>query len=1073
MLRNLKVGTKLVAILVAPLLVLGVLAGIGVAERLEARGRADDVTRLTEASGAVYQVIHAIQLEEIVTAIYLADPSQQNLQTVTNVRVNTDEAILTVNESFAAITDVSLSSEFDAAYEGAGQALAVLQGELRPDVDASPGTLELLEVVEDFGALSRAISAASFIIGVDSGVSELASDFTNLAELTDAKQAAADALAIGAAVSSAGAGAVEGSTGGMALEPVDVANTLDADLRAAEDGKERFLDRAGTQLQFELESRWAAPDATAARASLESIRQSLDTGQPQEFTAAQVDQLVNQGQSWLVDVLEVSLRSNAEIAANAADVRDDATATVRLYLLGAAIGIIVAVLLAFLVARATTRPLRRLTVAANTLATEQLPGLVERLRSAGANDTRAFEATPIEIDSRDEIGQLAAAINSIQATTIDVAEEQSSLLRKGISDIFVNLARRNQTLLDRQIEFIDELEANEEDPDQLDNLFRLDHLATRMRRNAESLLVLAGAEPTRRRSRPVPLADVVRVAVGEVEDFARIKLVALDDVLVSGGAAVDLAHLLSELMENATQFSPPETTVEVIGHRTKDQGYVISVSDQGIGMSLEQLADANHLLANPPLVGLALSRSLGFTVIGRLAARFGISVRLTTSPAGGVTALVAVPPSLMSESEGGAVGQGEPAAAGRLPADAAAAALPAGAPDAAQAENDAMDEAIASLLAEQGPGAAPPATPTNGLPTRGGVTTPTAPTGPQGFDAGPADLPTRRGAPADEAEPSVPEWVARQPQYDEPIPDQPFREQLPTRGAAPAEDEREMYAPPAAEARHAEPQYADGGQAFTYSDVDEGWSEDDGYEDYDEYQDDYAEEGYVDDGRDGYVDDGRDGYTDDRRYDDGAYVDDRRYDDGGYADDVRADDGGGAPAGHAPWDRQPLPARGDAPWDRPAEPLADEPRWEPDSSPPPWDPEPATAYRDEPQPRPPAHDGDGAYRDRQPQAYGHDGDLPAREQVPEPASVGATSAPGGEPNSLTAAGLVRRAPKRQVRGSDDAPAGPLARDRVGPSQRSPEEVRRMLSRYRTGLHRGRTETPPGDLGRSSNSEDSA
>ena len=231
--------------------------------------------------------------------------------------------------------------------------------------------------------------------------------------------------------------------------------------------------------------------------------------------------------------------------------------------------------------------------------------------------------------------------------TIEVAEEQGALLRKGIGDIFINLARRNQTLLDRQIEFIDQLEANEEDPDQLDNLFKLDHLATRMRRNAESLLVLAGAEPPRRRGRPVALADVVRVAIGEVEDFARISLLALDDVTVGGNVAVDLAHLLSELMENATHFSPPDTTVEIVGHRSED-GYTLSVSDQGIGMSADQLAEANTQLARPPLVGLALSRSLGFIVIGRLASRFGVAVKLTSSPSGGVTALVTLPPELVT-----------------------------------------------------------------------------------------------------------------------------------------------------------------------------------------------------------------------------------------------------------------------------------------------------------------------------------------------------------------------------------------------------------------------------------------
>jgi anti-sigma regulatory factor (Ser/Thr protein kinase) len=169
-----------------------------------------------------------------------------------------------------------------------------------------------------------------------------------------------------------------------------------------------------------------------------------------------------------------------------------------------------------------------------------------------------------------------------------------------------------------------------------------------MRRNAESLLVLAGAEPPRRRGRPVALADVVRVAIGEVEDFARIQLLALDEATVGGNVAVDLAHLLSELMENATHFSPPDTMVEIVGHRSDDGSYILSVSDQGIGMSADQLAEANVQLSRPPLVGLALSRSLGFIVIGRLAQRFDISVKLTASPSGGVTALVALPTDLVT-----------------------------------------------------------------------------------------------------------------------------------------------------------------------------------------------------------------------------------------------------------------------------------------------------------------------------------------------------------------------------------------------------------------------------------------
>jgi signal transduction histidine kinase len=340
--------------------------------------------------------------------------------------------------------------------------------------------------------------------------------------------------------------------------------------------------------------------------------------------------------------------------------RSDAKRASGLYVLFAGIVVLVALLLVYVMGRSVWLGLHKLTVAADRLSHEQLPRLVDSLKNPAEDDvgylTSSF--TDIDVAGSDEIGHLATAFNRIQGVAVEVATEQAQLLRKGIGDMFVNLARRNQGLLDRQIEFIDQLESAEEDPDQLENLFRLDHLATRMRRNAESLLVLAGAEPNRRRGKPVPLADVVRAAVGEVEDFARIDMLQFDEVLVASNAALDIAHLLSELMENAANFSPPDSRVEVVGHRTKAEGYVISVADHGIGMTAEQLAEANDLLARPPLVGLALSRSLGFIVIGRLAARFGIAVRLMPSPSGGTTAMVSLPPSLITDQPRSTSGPG-------------------------------------------------------------------------------------------------------------------------------------------------------------------------------------------------------------------------------------------------------------------------------------------------------------------------------------------------------------------------------------------------------------------------------
>jgi HAMP domain-containing protein/anti-sigma regulatory factor (Ser/Thr protein kinase) len=332
------------------------------------------------------------------------------------------------------------------------------------------------------------------------------------------------------------------------------------------------------------------------------------------------------------------------LSSRAATAESAAVQDLRTFLLVSVAAVLASIVMGLLLARSVSQPLRRLTRAAEKLAGEQLPALVNGLRNPGPEDERYLAATirPIEIQSHDEIGQLAKAFNTVQTVAVDVAAEQAALLRKGIGDIFVNLARRNQVLIDRQIEFLDELEASADDPDLLAHLYKLDHLATRMRRNAESLLVLAGVEPKRARSRPVPLVDVARAAIGEVEDYARVDIVRFDEIEVTGGAAVDLGHLLAELLENATHFSSPDTRVVLDGHQSRG-GYVITVTDQGVGMTDTQLAEINDLLSAPPAVGLALSRSLGFTVVARLASRYGIGVRVAVTERRGVEATVHVP----------------------------------------------------------------------------------------------------------------------------------------------------------------------------------------------------------------------------------------------------------------------------------------------------------------------------------------------------------------------------------------------------------------------------------------------
>jgi PAS domain S-box-containing protein len=238
-------------------------------------------------------------------------------------------------------------------------------------------------------------------------------------------------------------------------------------------------------------------------------------------------------------------------------------------------------------------------------------------------------------------------VNGLVLNIRDVTEQAA--LRKSIGDLLHNLARRSQGLVDRQLELIDELERSEVDPDRLHELFRMDHLATRMRRNVENLIVLSGVEQRRRWSESVPLRDVVEAAVAEVEEYSRVQVAGIHGLTLAGRAASDVAHLLAELVENATSFSSPTTMVEVSGGPTGN-GYVLEIEDHGIGMSDAELAEANRRLAEPLAADVAVSRMMGFHVVGRLAARHGIRVQLRHCWFGGIDALVLLPAVLLGSA---------------------------------------------------------------------------------------------------------------------------------------------------------------------------------------------------------------------------------------------------------------------------------------------------------------------------------------------------------------------------------------------------------------------------------------
>ncbi|EDY53890.2 LOW QUALITY PROTEIN: large secreted protein, partial [Streptomyces sviceus ATCC 29083] len=309
------------------------------------------------------------------------------------------------------------------------------------------------------------------------------------------------------------------------------------------------------------------------------------------------------------------------------------------------IALLFSLVLSVRVGRGLIRDLRQLRLEAHEASGVRLPSVMRRL-SVGEQVDIETEVPRLEYD-KNEMGEVGQALNTLQRAAVEAAVKQAEL-RAGVSEVFVNLARRSQVLLHKQLTLLDTMERRTEDTDELADLFRLDHLTTRMRRHAEGLVILSGAAPSRQWRKPVQLMDVVRAAVAEVEDYERIEVRRLPRVAVTGPAVADLTHLVAELLENATVFSPPHTAVQVLGERVAN-GFTLEIHDRGLGMAADALLDANLRLAETPEFELSDTDRLGLFVVSRLAQRQNVRVSLQPSPYGGTTAVVFIPDALLTD----------------------------------------------------------------------------------------------------------------------------------------------------------------------------------------------------------------------------------------------------------------------------------------------------------------------------------------------------------------------------------------------------------------------------------------
>jgi len=634
MLQNLQIRSKLAAILLVPLAAVIVLSSIGIGSGVNRAVKASRAQNVSEFAVGLTALVHELQKERGLAAGYVGGGKSTGYTELAAQWANVDRQVVEFAREARGLELSGYNPRLRQQLRKVVSELARLDAQ-RQDIDQNQditvaGTLNLYDaIIQDILDVNGEIA----IGGGNERLLRTASAFVALSRMKDAVDLQ---RAYMNAVFSAG------HFDGNQLRYQQFTRYVEA-----EDLSGRQFDSlASTSQRRLLASTVTGPSVQKARA----LRDVAIRGETSPMLGVAPDQW----SSVMGDKLNLLRRAEVKLSGDVVDAASDSRQSAQRQALIVGLGLLAVLLvtvgLSLAIARSMVRPLRQLRQVANEVADERLPRVVERLQEAPDLDRVALDqVSPVPVNSRDEIGQVASAFNAVHQVAVRVATEQAAL-RRSIGDMLLNLARRSQALLDRQLELIDRLEHDEADPEALESLFKLDQLATRMRRSAEDLIVLSGAETPRRWSQPVALVDVVRAVLAEVEDSQRVELLPIDDVGIAGHAVSDLVHALAEVIENAISFSPPGTKVQVAGQPVSN-GYVLEIEDRGLGMSDEELVEANQRLANPPTIDFALSRMMGLHVVGRLAQRYGIRVQLRHSWYGGVTALVLLPPTITIRSQ--------------------------------------------------------------------------------------------------------------------------------------------------------------------------------------------------------------------------------------------------------------------------------------------------------------------------------------------------------------------------------------------------------------------------------------
>ncbi|WP_202236418.1 sensor histidine kinase [Actinacidiphila reveromycinica] len=646
--RNWRMATRLNAILLIPVLVALVLGGFRVDSSVNTWRQADDAVHIADLVRAAATYSNALENERDTTVVPLLE-GHRDAQAVSSAYAATDAAARAFDDAAVGIPDGADLKRRMASFRSVEPQLPSLRK------SAYTGQLSGVQTEEWYVKIQHPLSELSNELGF--GTSNSASYGRTLYAISLAKAAESLTRAIGThilvekhpsaqelALQKTALGSYQ-YLEGIALEEYDGGGTTadQARLKAAQDAA---VKKGQAQVTAALNK--AKTDHTAYIVPPDLTRMVTDLTDP-AYTVARLRAEGVTPQSYLsASTLSFDAYRSVEThladqaAADSSHLASDAKRDVFINSAIVLVALILAFIVAALMARSMSRSMQRLRAAAFDVAETRLPAVVDQLSRTdpGRVDT---QVAPIPIHTRDEIGEVARAFDQVHREAVRLAAEQA-LLRGNVNAIFTNLSQRNQGLIQRQLSLITELENNEADPDQLENLFKMDHLATRMRRNGENLLVLAGEEPGRQWNQPVPLVDVLRAAASEVESYHRIELVGIPETDIHGSAVSDLVHLLAELLENATTFSSPQTKVRVTATRLPDGRMMIEIHDKGIGLTAEDFADINHKLADPPTVDVEIARRMGLFVVGRLSERHGIRVQLRPSgEQAGTTSLVMLP----------------------------------------------------------------------------------------------------------------------------------------------------------------------------------------------------------------------------------------------------------------------------------------------------------------------------------------------------------------------------------------------------------------------------------------------